>query len=179
MRCEGEGMFGAFVIVYLFLGGLGSGMLLLSSASSLAFHRSLNRSELETRAFDAWRNRCFVWGFVVLTCGALCLMLDLGRPERFVMLFLRPSASSVRRDFSSCTYRRRRLFAGCELLRRSRARADGRAQSVGGRVSGAVGARYGVYGRIPHEHAGCFILVDAAYRGVVCSVCRIDGAVGL
>ncbi len=88
-------MFGAFVIVYLFLGGLGSGMLLLSSASSLAFHRSLNRSELETRAFDAWRNRCFVWGFVVLTCGALCLMLDLGRPERFVMLFLRPSASSV------------------------------------------------------------------------------------
>lgn len=88
-------MFGAFVIVYLFLGGFGSGMLLLSSLASLAFHRSLNRSELETWAFDAWRNRCFVWGFVIVACGALCLLLDLGRPERFVMLFLRPSAASV------------------------------------------------------------------------------------
>lgn len=88
-------MFSAFVIVYLFLGGFGSGLLLISAFSSLVFHCALDRNEIEEAAFDEWRNRCFLWGFVIVLCGALCLLLDLGRPERFVMLFMRPSSVSV------------------------------------------------------------------------------------
>lgn len=88
-------MFSAFVIVYLFLGGFGSGLLLIAAFASLVFHCALDCNEIEVAAFDEWRNRCFLWGFVIVSCGALCLLLDLGKPERFVMLFVRPSSVSV------------------------------------------------------------------------------------
>ena len=81
-------MFSAFVIVYLFLGGFGSGLLLIAAFASLVFHCALDCNEIEVAAFDEWRNRCFLWGFVIVSCGALCLLLDLGKPERFVMLFV-------------------------------------------------------------------------------------------
>ena len=88
-------MFSAFVIVYLFLGGFGSGLLFVSAFASLVFHCALDCNEIEIAAFDEWRNRCFLWGFVIVLCGALCLLLDLGKPERFVMLFVHPSSASV------------------------------------------------------------------------------------
>ena len=88
-------MFSAFVIVYLFLGGFGSGLLFVSAFASLVFHCALDCNEIEIAAFDEWRNRCFLWGFVIVLYGALCLLLDLGKPERFVMLFVHPSSASV------------------------------------------------------------------------------------
>lgn len=88
-------MFSAFVIVYLFLGGFGSGLLFVSAFASLVFHCAFDCNEIEIAAFDEWRNRCFLWGFVIILCGALCLLLDLGKPERFVMLFVHPSSASV------------------------------------------------------------------------------------
>lgn len=86
-------MFGSFIIVYLFLGGCGSGMLLVSSVWSLLFHHRSERTRRETAAFRAFRNRCFVVGLVVVAIGAICLLADLGRPDRFLLLFLRPNAT--------------------------------------------------------------------------------------
>lgn len=84
-------MFGPFIIMYLFLGGCGAGILLASSAWSFLFHRRSERTRRESEAFRAVRNRCFVAGFVITCIGAACLLADLGRPERFLLLFLRPN----------------------------------------------------------------------------------------
>ena len=88
-------VFGPFVVLYLFLGGCSAGVLLVSSLWSFAFHLGTDRTRPETDAFRALRNRSFAVGFVVACLAALCLLADLGRPERFVLLFLRPSATSV------------------------------------------------------------------------------------
>ena len=88
-------MFGPFVVLYLFLGGCSAGVLLVSSVWSFAFHLDGNRTRVQTDAFRSLRNRCFAVGFVLACVAALCLLADLGRPERFVLLFVRPSASSV------------------------------------------------------------------------------------
>ena len=82
-------MFGPFVVLYLFLGGCSAGVLLVSSLWSFAFHLNADRTRPETDVFRALRNRSFAVGFVVACLAALCLLADLGRPERFVLLFLR------------------------------------------------------------------------------------------
>lgn len=86
-------MFGTLVVLYLFLGGCGAGIMFVTAFWSLAFHRSALRSQAQTTAFDDLKARCFVAGFVVLCLAALCLLLDLGRPERAFMLFTRPTLS--------------------------------------------------------------------------------------
>lgn len=86
-------MFGTLVVLYLFLGGCGAGIMFVTAVWSLAFHRSVRRSQVETKAFDDLKARCFGAGFVVLCLAALCLLLDLGRPERAFMLFTRPTFS--------------------------------------------------------------------------------------
>lgn len=88
-------MFGPFVVLYLFLGGCSAGVLLVSSLWSFEFHLNADRTRPETDVFRALRNRSFAVGFVVACLAALCLLADLGRPERFVLLFLRPSSTSV------------------------------------------------------------------------------------
>ena len=77
-------MFSAFVIVYLFLGGFGSGLLLISAFSSLVFHCALDRNEIEVAAFDEWRNDV-----------PYCAYRMLGIP-RFCELYCRPHADSNR-----------------------------------------------------------------------------------
>ena len=84
-------MFGPFIIMYLFLGGCGAGMLFVSSLWSIVFHRRADRTYRESAAFRTCRNRCFAAGVVIVCLGALCLLADLGRPERFVLLFFRPN----------------------------------------------------------------------------------------
>ncbi|WP_303249290.1 NrfD/PsrC family molybdoenzyme membrane anchor subunit [uncultured Slackia sp.] len=84
-------MFGPLIIMYLFLGGCGAGMLLVSSLWSLVFHARANRTFRQSAAFRTFRNRCFVAGAIVVCLGAVCLLADLGRPERFVLLFFRPN----------------------------------------------------------------------------------------
>ncbi len=86
-------MLGTLVIVYLFLGGCGAGVLCATALWSLAFHRSLDRSRVETRAFDSLKARCYAVGFLALCVAALCLLLDLGRPEFAFLLFTQPTTS--------------------------------------------------------------------------------------
>ncbi|MDO4442964.1 MAG: polysulfide reductase NrfD [Slackia sp.] len=84
-------MFGPFIIMYLFLGGCGAGMLFVSSVWSILFHRRSARTQRESAAFRMCRNRCFATGAVIVCLGAVCLLADLGRPERFILLFFRPN----------------------------------------------------------------------------------------
>lgn len=86
-------MFGPFVIAYLFLGGCGSGALFVSSVHSLVFHGKRRRAGRVVDAFHTFRDRCFLAGFVAVCAGAMCLLADLGRPDRFVLLFLRPTCT--------------------------------------------------------------------------------------
>ena len=81
-------MLGTLVVVYLFLGGCGAGVMCATSLWSLVFHRSMGRSLAQTRAFDCLKARCYVAGF-----AALCLLLDLGRPQFAFLLFTQPTTS--------------------------------------------------------------------------------------
>lgn len=64
----------------------------------------------------ALRARLFAAGLVLLVLGSLCLLLDLGRPERFILLFVRPTASVI----SAGTF----LLSGCILAAALLAVAD-------------------------------------------------------
>ena len=86
-------MLGTLVIVYLFLGGCGAGVLCAAATWSLAFHRSLDRTLDQTHAFESLRARCYVAGFAMLCLAALCLLLDLGRPDHAYLLFTQPTTS--------------------------------------------------------------------------------------
>ena len=78
-------MVGSFVVLYLFLGGCGAAVVLVAAIWSLLFGRTRTRTAEQTRAFTALRARLFAAGLVLLVLGSLCLLLDLGRPERFIL----------------------------------------------------------------------------------------------
>ena len=86
-------MFDQLVISYLFLGGWGSGALLVASLASLLFFPRRNRSFEQTCAFDGARSALFLVSVIVLAFSAVCLLADLGRPERALYLFTRPTDS--------------------------------------------------------------------------------------
>lgn len=86
-------MLGAFVVLYLFLGGCGAGALLVTAVWSLLFHRTRTRTFEQSRAFWALAGRLYLASFGLLAVSALCLLLDLGSPHRFFLLFLRPTPS--------------------------------------------------------------------------------------
>ena len=93
-------MLGSFVVLYLFLGGCGAGVLLAAAAWSLAFRRGRcpepgGASTAEVRAFGALCGRLYAVALVTLVAAASCLLLDLGRPERFLLLFTRPTPSLI------------------------------------------------------------------------------------
>lgn len=94
-------VFGTLVVLYLFLGGCGAGVMFVTAAWSLAFHRNLERDQVQTNSFDDLKARCYGVGFVVLCLAALCLLFDLGRPELAFLLFVRPTASIL--SFGSFT----------------------------------------------------------------------------
>lgn len=86
-------MLGTFVILYLFLGGVGAAVLGTTCAWSLLFFRTQSRTAEQTRAFAAVRRLLFRISLIVLVAAALCLLLDLGRPEKAFLLFTRPTPS--------------------------------------------------------------------------------------
>ncbi|MCU7584266.1 polysulfide reductase NrfD [Adlercreutzia muris] len=86
-------MLGTFVVVYLFLGGCGAGVLLVTAAWSLLFHCTKTRTFGQSRALWALTGRLYLVSFTLLALSALCLLLDLGKPDRFFLLFLRPTPS--------------------------------------------------------------------------------------
>ena len=109
-------MVGSFVVLYLFLGGCGAAVVLVAAIWSLLFCLTRTRTVEQTRAFTALRARLFAAGLVLLVLGSLCLLLDLGRPERFILLFVRPTASVI----SVGTF----LLSGCILAAALLAVAD-------------------------------------------------------
>ena len=94
-------MLGTLVVLYLFLGGCGAGVMFVTAAWSLAFHRTRTRTQEQTAAFGDLKARCYGIGFVMLCLAALCLLLDLGRPELAFLLFTRPTLSIL--SFGSFT----------------------------------------------------------------------------
>lgn len=86
-------MLGTFVILYLFLGGCGAGVLFVAAVWSLLFHRTITRTFEQSRAFGALTGRLYAVGFALLALSALCLLFDLGSPHRFFLLLLRPTPS--------------------------------------------------------------------------------------
>lgn len=94
-------MLGTLVVLYLFLGGCGAGVMFVTAAWSLAFHRTLTRTQQQTDAFDVLKSRCYGVSFVMMAIAALCLLLDLGRPQLAYLLFVRPTFSIL--SFGSFT----------------------------------------------------------------------------
>ena len=94
-------MLGTLVVLYLFLGGCGAGVMFVTAAWSLAFHRTRTRTQEQTAAFGDLKARCYGIGFVMLCLAALRLLLDLGRPELAFLLFTRPTLSIL--SFGSFT----------------------------------------------------------------------------
>lgn len=91
-------MFSDSITWYLFLGGGGAGAVCALAVCDLLFARASKRPE---RARLAWTgeltSRFFVRGYLAgggaLMLGALCLLLDLAHPERFLYVLLFPTPS--------------------------------------------------------------------------------------
>ncbi|MEC4271607.1 NrfD/PsrC family molybdoenzyme membrane anchor subunit [Adlercreutzia sp. R25] len=88
-------MLGTFVVLYLLLGGCGAAVLGLAALWSLLFSRTCTRTGAQSRAFALLRARLFLVSFAILVLAALCLLLDLGRPARVLLLFVRPTTSLI------------------------------------------------------------------------------------
>ncbi|MDO4289785.1 MAG: polysulfide reductase NrfD [Eggerthellaceae bacterium] len=104
-------MYGFLVIAYLFLGGASAGALLVVSAWNLWFRRRhaahagrlrANRTcapapaahaERLVFALEALSKRVYVVGFALLVLAMVCLLWDLGAPERALLVFTRPHAT--------------------------------------------------------------------------------------
>lgn len=86
-------MLGIFVVLYLFLGGCGAAAMGATALWSLLFTATRTRTPEQTRAFGRLRQVLYGASFLVVALAALCLLLDLGRPERVLLLFVRPTAS--------------------------------------------------------------------------------------
>lgn len=86
-------MFNMLVILYLFFGGCGGGLLLIVSAWSLFFHRHRHRSKESTKTFDDIKKIGYTSGFLLVALASACLLFDLGRPQNILVLFIQPSFS--------------------------------------------------------------------------------------
>jgi len=97
---KAEKMFSGFVTAYLFLGGAGAGSLIV-----LSFIELLDTLQQVTkkRLLPLWPinllrelfRRCWPICLIVLMVASLCLFVDLGRPDRVLMLFLAPRFSAI------------------------------------------------------------------------------------
>ena len=83
---ESTMLFSMQIVAYLFLGGTAGGTLLLTCIGSLLFREeeALPRMALAFKGLDS---SCILIGSVGLLAALLCLLWDLGRPERALNLF--------------------------------------------------------------------------------------------
>lgn len=89
-------MFSDAIVWYLFLGGGGAAMAATLAAFDLAFWRHKRRPNrfLWTRQITpALMGRGLGVATVALGLGALCLLVDIGRPERFYYVLTHPTQS--------------------------------------------------------------------------------------
>ncbi len=87
-------MYGSLVIAYLFFGGAAAGALFVISAWSITL-RCAGMSPRMAEAFHALRVRAYAIGLVLLILAMVCLLWDLERPERALLLFLRPHPTAI------------------------------------------------------------------------------------
>jgi formate-dependent nitrite reductase membrane component NrfD len=90
-------MLSDLMIAYLFLGGAGAGaFFILIILDLLSPRASLGKNPRRYSPRAAYRP-LFASGYLlsggVLILGVLCLLFDLGRPDRLLLLFMRPSMS--------------------------------------------------------------------------------------
>lgn len=86
-------MYGPLVIAYLFLGGAAAGALFVMAAWSLRVRmaqRTRPRHARLAAAFDTLRARVYLVGFIMLALAMVCLLWDLGSPDRALLVLLRP-----------------------------------------------------------------------------------------
>lgn len=91
-------MFDESIVWYLFLGGTGAGALSVLAAADLLFAL---QSARPAQPYIAWTtslsrtffSRGFVIASLLLGLGALCLLTDLGHPDRFFYVIVHPTAS--------------------------------------------------------------------------------------
>lgn len=84
-------LFSSQIVAYLFLGGTGGGVLLASSIGSLRLSfKSRHMRPRDLQAFALLFRRCTVTGLVTLLVALLCLVGDLGHPDRLLYLFITP-----------------------------------------------------------------------------------------
>ncbi len=88
-------MLSELAVAYLFLGGIGAGCLGVCAALDLIAVREPFGSEAYSQGPSIRPSSCvldysFAAGFALLSIGTACLVLDLGRPDRLIGLFLQP-----------------------------------------------------------------------------------------
>ena len=93
---RGGDVLGELAVGYLFLGGTGAGAIAVASVLDLALVRAPFGTDARVSADEAppcERVVAFALlaGFAALALGVLCLLFDLGRIDRALDLFLRPS----------------------------------------------------------------------------------------
>ena len=88
-------LIGMLVVVYLFVGGSGAGALFVTCAWSLAFHRREDRTFVVTEAFEGLKRKGLFVGVALVVVSSVFLLLDLGRPELFFLLFARPTPTPI------------------------------------------------------------------------------------
>ena len=96
-------VFNLLTISYLFLGGAGAGALVVLAVLECAnvrrrFGRLPGEATRIERAFalpDEFFARAWPVCFVALAAGMLCLLVDLGRPERLINLLTSPEPSAI------------------------------------------------------------------------------------
>lgn len=93
-------MFSDLVVGYLFLGGCSAGLLVYACVADLMGERAARRSSggrvgVSSRQDRAVLNRCLSLAACGMALGILCLIADLGRPDRIGALLLSPSFSAI------------------------------------------------------------------------------------
>lgn len=94
----GVRMLSVLAVCYLFLGGAGAGALLVAHVLDLAWAKTpLGMAQIYDVSGQTPAERCVSYATLAGTCavlaGAACLLLDLGRVDRVLSLFMAPTLS--------------------------------------------------------------------------------------
>lgn len=158
-------MFGTAVVLYMVAGGSAAMMLVVLCGFVLARRPLPGRRAL---------GHAFICAFAVLAFAACCLAVDLGRPERFALVALHPTASAVSVgafSLMASTALSLLLGASCLMLPQGAAQRGERVAAALGLVCGAVCTAYtGVLlvqvGASPLWNAGLVALFVASSASV-------------
>lgn len=120
-------MLSSLIVLYLFLGGLGAGIVFVEVAWSLQVKHS-GTALVELTPYVRQRSIGLLVGCVLLLLGSVCLVFDLERPDRALFVLLRPTfsilsigsyvlliAAAISAGLAWCSYRRSRQFESMRL----------------------------------------------------------------